>query len=183
MFFGDFFGLFRENSVCFGCFYTDPKHGNKPKQTENNVFLFRKTNRKTTETDQVSVCFGWNRKKNLIVSRTPYPLQIDWRWSVAVQNLLCWLACSVHNGPPPLKYKFFSGFPLGLYSLWSGHSTVASPATALSPSPFEEGWDVGPHTTALWNETLYRTELGTDLRLARLWLVGFLWKKFIQKLL
>ncbi len=24
--FGDFFGLFRENSVCFGCFDTGPKH-------------------------------------------------------------------------------------------------------------------------------------------------------------
>jgi hypothetical protein len=27
-----FFGLFRENSVCFGCFYTGPKHRNKPKK-------------------------------------------------------------------------------------------------------------------------------------------------------
>ncbi len=26
-------------------------------------------------------------------------------WSVAVQNLLCWLACSVHNGPPSPKFK------------------------------------------------------------------------------
>jgi hypothetical protein len=32
MFFGDFFGLFRENSVCFGCFDTGPKHRNKPKK-------------------------------------------------------------------------------------------------------------------------------------------------------
>ncbi len=31
-FFGDFFGLFRENSVCFGCFDTGPKHRNKPKK-------------------------------------------------------------------------------------------------------------------------------------------------------
>jgi hypothetical protein len=37
--------------VCFGCFNTSPKHQNKPKQTEKNVFWFRKTNRKTTETD------------------------------------------------------------------------------------------------------------------------------------
>ncbi len=35
-----------------------------------NVFWFCKTNRKTTETDWVSVCFGSNRK-NWIVSRTP----------------------------------------------------------------------------------------------------------------
>ncbi len=39
-----YFGLFQENSVCFGCFDTGPKHRNKPKkkvfgfakQTENN---------------------------------------------------------------------------------------------------------------------------------------------------
>jgi hypothetical protein len=41
------------------------------KTNRKNVFWFRETNRKTTETDWVSVCFGWNRKKNLIVSRTP----------------------------------------------------------------------------------------------------------------
>jgi hypothetical protein len=52
MFIGDFFGLFRENSVCFGCFdrTETPKqtetNRNKPKQTEKNVFWFRKTNRK-----------------------------------------------------------------------------------------------------------------------------------------
>ncbi len=45
------FGLFREISVCFGCFDTGPKHRNKPKQTKKNVFWFRETNRKTTETD------------------------------------------------------------------------------------------------------------------------------------
>jgi hypothetical protein len=27
-----YFGLFRENSVCFGCFDTGPKHRNKPKK-------------------------------------------------------------------------------------------------------------------------------------------------------
>jgi hypothetical protein len=35
VFFGIFlvcFGLFRENSVCFGCFDTGPKHRNKPKK-------------------------------------------------------------------------------------------------------------------------------------------------------
>ncbi len=44
-----FFGLFQQSSVCFNCFHTGPK------QTE--------TNRKTTETDWVSVCSGSNRKK------------------------------------------------------------------------------------------------------------------------
>jgi hypothetical protein len=34
-----------------------------PKQTEKNVFCFRKTNRKTTETEWVTVCFGSNWKK------------------------------------------------------------------------------------------------------------------------
>ncbi len=26
-------------------------------------------------------------------------------WSNAVQNILCWLACSVHNGPPSPKFQ------------------------------------------------------------------------------
>jgi hypothetical protein len=30
-----YFGLFRNSSVCFGCFDMDPKHRNEPKQTEN----------------------------------------------------------------------------------------------------------------------------------------------------
>jgi hypothetical protein len=42
-----------------------------PKQTENPIFWFRETNRKSSETDCVSVCFGSNRKTNLFVSRTP----------------------------------------------------------------------------------------------------------------
>jgi hypothetical protein len=42
------FGLLRENSVCFGCFDTGPKHRNKP---EKKCFWFRETKRKTTETD------------------------------------------------------------------------------------------------------------------------------------
>ncbi len=56
------------SSVCFCSFDTSPKHRNKPK----NFFGFReKANRKTTETDWVSVCFGSNQEKNLPVSRTP----------------------------------------------------------------------------------------------------------------
>jgi hypothetical protein len=43
-----------------------------PKQTEKIIFWFCETNRKWTETECVSVCFCSNRKKNLIISRTPY---------------------------------------------------------------------------------------------------------------
>jgi hypothetical protein len=32
MYFFRFFGLFRNRSVCFGCFETGPKHRNKPKK-------------------------------------------------------------------------------------------------------------------------------------------------------
>jgi hypothetical protein len=67
-----FFGLFRNRSVCFGCFDIDPKHQKEPKQTEKIIYWFHETNRKTTETGQVSVCFGSNRKFILFVSRTPY---------------------------------------------------------------------------------------------------------------
>jgi hypothetical protein len=41
--FGDFFGLFQENSVCFGCFDTGPKHRNKPKKM---FFRFAKQTKK-----------------------------------------------------------------------------------------------------------------------------------------
>jgi hypothetical protein len=40
----------------------DPKHRNEPKQTEKIIYWFRETNRKSTETGRVSVCFGLNRK-------------------------------------------------------------------------------------------------------------------------
>jgi hypothetical protein len=46
MLFGDFFGLFQENSVCSGCFDTGPKHRNKPKQTEKMFFGFAKQTEK-----------------------------------------------------------------------------------------------------------------------------------------
>jgi hypothetical protein len=68
-FFGDFFSLLRENSVSSGCFDTGPKHRNKLKKC---FLVLREKKRKTTETDCVLVCFGSNRKTNLIVSRTPY---------------------------------------------------------------------------------------------------------------
>jgi hypothetical protein len=41
-----FLGLFRNSSVCFGCFDMDPKHRNEPKQTEKIIYWFRETNRK-----------------------------------------------------------------------------------------------------------------------------------------
>ncbi len=53
------FRLFWQSSVWFGCFDTGPKHRINPRQTEKNVFWFCETNRKTTETDWVSVCFGF----------------------------------------------------------------------------------------------------------------------------
>jgi hypothetical protein len=42
-FFGDFFGLFRQSSVCFSCFNTGPKHRNKPKKM---FFSFAKQTKK-----------------------------------------------------------------------------------------------------------------------------------------
>ena len=63
------FGFLRNRSVCFGCFDIGSKHRNKPKIC---CFWFHETNRNTTETDLVSVCFGSNRNLFLFVSRTPY---------------------------------------------------------------------------------------------------------------
>jgi hypothetical protein len=58
------------------CLFRLFRNGSKtPKQTETNrkfVCCFRETNRKWTETDWVSACFGSNRKHFLFVSRTPY---------------------------------------------------------------------------------------------------------------
>ncbi len=45
------------SSVCFGCFDTGPKHRNKP---EKKFWFREKANRKTTETNLFSVCFGSN---------------------------------------------------------------------------------------------------------------------------
>jgi hypothetical protein len=68
--FGDFFGFFPENSVCFGCFDTGPKHRHKPKQTEKNVFGFTKQTEKQSK--QIEFRFVSVRtEKNVIVSRTP----------------------------------------------------------------------------------------------------------------
>jgi hypothetical protein len=46
----NFFGLFQNRSVCFGCFDMDLKHRNEPKQTEKILYWFRETNRNRTET-------------------------------------------------------------------------------------------------------------------------------------
>ena len=62
------FGLFRNSSVCFGCFDIGLKHRNKQKYF---CFLFHETNRNKRETDLVLVCFGSNRNLFLFVSRTP----------------------------------------------------------------------------------------------------------------
>jgi hypothetical protein len=50
--------LFKNSYVCFGCFHIGLKHRNKPKQSKFFCLWFHKTNRNTTETDLVSVCFG-----------------------------------------------------------------------------------------------------------------------------
>jgi hypothetical protein len=64
-------GVFRlvskKRFVCFGCFGAGSKNRNKP----NNCFRFHETNRKTTESDWVSVSSGLNRKYILFDSRTP----------------------------------------------------------------------------------------------------------------
>jgi hypothetical protein len=56
-----FFMFFRFGSKQIWLFRNGLKHWNKPKQTEKNCFWFLETNRKSTETDWVSVCFGSNR--------------------------------------------------------------------------------------------------------------------------
>ncbi len=67
-----FFGLFRFvlRKFCLFRFVLTPVRNTATNQKK--CFWFPKTNQKTTETDWVSVCFSSNRKKNLIVSRTPY---------------------------------------------------------------------------------------------------------------
>jgi hypothetical protein len=70
------FSLFRNRFVCFGCIGKGSKHRNKP----NNLFFVHATNRKTTETGGVSVCFGLFQfvsvcfglsRKYFLISRTP----------------------------------------------------------------------------------------------------------------
>jgi hypothetical protein len=57
-----FFSLFRffSKQVCLFRFFQYVFE--TPKQTEKEIFWFHETNRKTTETDCVSVLFGSNRK-------------------------------------------------------------------------------------------------------------------------
>ncbi len=68
-FFGDFFGLFRQNSVCFGCFDTGLKHRNKPKKMR---FDFAKQTEKHPKQIEFRFVSVRTEKKNLIVSTTPY---------------------------------------------------------------------------------------------------------------
>ncbi len=56
----NFFGLFWNDMFVLFC--SCSKHWNKPKQDEKFFFGFVKQSKKTTETDRVSVLFGWNRK-------------------------------------------------------------------------------------------------------------------------
>jgi hypothetical protein len=61
-----FFGLFRNRSVCFGCFETGPKHRNKPKQTEKNCYWFRETNRKRNRNRLSFGLFQFEPKKKFV---------------------------------------------------------------------------------------------------------------------
>jgi hypothetical protein len=67
------FGLLRNSSVCFGCFYIGSKHQNKPK-----LFAFGFTKQTGTNAKQilfrfVSVCFGSNRKLFCLFRGHPTP--------------------------------------------------------------------------------------------------------------
>jgi hypothetical protein len=86
--FTGFSSLFRNKSVCFGCFETDPNtetnrnkpkqtktNRNKPKQTETNRKNMLLVSRNKPKINRNRGCFGLFRfepKKNLVVSRTPY---------------------------------------------------------------------------------------------------------------
>jgi hypothetical protein len=76
--FTGFSSLFRNKSVCFGCFETDPNtetNRNKPKQTETNRKNMLLVSRNKPKINRNRWCFGLFRfepKKNLVVSRTPY---------------------------------------------------------------------------------------------------------------
>jgi hypothetical protein len=61
MFFGDFFSLFRENSVCFGCFDTGLKHRNKP----NKMFfgLMKQTGKQPKQIEFRFVSVRTEKKK------------------------------------------------------------------------------------------------------------------------
>ncbi len=63
-----FFGLFRQSSICFGCFNTDLKHKNKPKKM---FFGFARQTEKQPKQIEFRFVSVWTVKK-LIVLRTPY---------------------------------------------------------------------------------------------------------------
>ncbi len=67
------------SSVSFSCFDTVPKHRNKPKETEKKL-VSQNTNRKTTETDQVSVCSGSNWEDFLNCFEDPPIKIVCWRF-------------------------------------------------------------------------------------------------------
>ncbi len=69
-YFSDYLGLFRFDSKQFCLFRLFRYRFETPKQTENFSFWFHETNRNTTATDLVSVCFSLNRNF-FFVSRTP----------------------------------------------------------------------------------------------------------------
>ncbi len=58
---------------------------------------------------------------------------------IAVQNVPCWLACFVHNGPPSIKYQYtLSSFlSRSLFSLWSCNQVKAYSCWNLVPKGYE----------------------------------------------
>jgi hypothetical protein len=77
------FGLFRNRSVCFGCFETGPKHRNKPKQTEKIVIGFAKQTE--NEPKQIEFRFVSVRTEKKICLFRGHPTGIDTR---RLQSLL-----------------------------------------------------------------------------------------------
>ncbi len=90
----------------------------------------------------------------------------EWRWSWvytqpacivdsvlrsdAVQNLLCWLACFVHNGPPSPKFQIFPSqlrqtadraASLSIKSLGADTRSESSYQPPHPPHPAWKGWD------------------------------------------
>jgi hypothetical protein len=65
-------GLFRFVTKQFCLFRLFQYRFETPKQIEIFCFWFHETNRNTTKTDLVSVCFGSDRNFFCFVSRTPY---------------------------------------------------------------------------------------------------------------
>ncbi len=82
--------------------------------------------------------------------------------SVAVQNILCWLACCVHNRPPSPKFQIFPSqlrqtadraAGLSIKGLWADHRLLykmANYAAAAAALQTSTGSTAGLISTHLW---------------------------------